>query len=179
MRALVLFAALAALTALAALAGCDWSLHRMQEPLNCPENGDSPYLPAGCNLPTPPGVVAMEAPEPLPPVTRALVERGRDRYERICAPCHGLSGDGDSQIARAMTLRRPPALIAAPVTQFSDDRLAAVIDAGYGVMPPYRSLLAPRDRFAVIQYLRVLQQRDVPLAELPAALQTEAKQWLR
>src|SRR5262245_22524705 len=101
--------------ALFALAGCDWSLHRMQAPDKCTVNGTATRLPNdSCDLEPPTGIVAMEAPAAQPPITRALIERGRDRFDRMCAACHGVRGDGDSPVARAMTLRRPPSLIAAP-----------------------------------------------------------------
>ena len=45
------------------------------------------------------------------PITRELMNRGRDRFEIFCAPCHGVRGDGDSAAAARMELRRPPSLI--------------------------------------------------------------------
>jgi mono/diheme cytochrome c family protein len=162
------------------LAGCDWSLHRMQDQPRCDTWGATTLLPDGtCSQQPPDGIVAMTA-EPEPPaVTRALLERGRDRYERICAACHGFAGDGDSQVARAMTLRRPPSLVDIGVARFSDERILTVIESGYGVMPPYRAVLAPSDRYAVLHYVRVLQHRELALDELPPAVQQEATGWLR
>jgi len=161
------------------LAGCDWSLHRMQEPVACTVHGTTPHLPNdACDLQPPDGIVAMELPAPPPPVTRALLERGRDRFERICAACHGLAGDGISQVARAMTLRRPPSLVDATAKSLPDDRILFVIERGYGVMPPYRAILAPADRHAVLHYVRALQQREVELAALPPEAQQEARRWL-
>ena len=169
-----------ALLVLLAIAGCDWSLHRMQAPDKCIVHGTTTLLPNdSCNLTPPAGIVAMEAaPASPPPITRALVERGRDRFDRMCAACHGLRADGDSPVARAMTLRRPPSLIDARVAAFADDRILNVIATGYGLMPEYGSSLAPADRFAVLHYLRVLQQRDVALDQLSPSLQAEAQQWL-
>src|SRR6266496_1886864 len=46
------------------------------------------------------------------PVTRALLETGRKRFEIICAACHGYLGDGVSLVARNMSLRPPPSLLA-------------------------------------------------------------------
>jgi len=164
---------------LLALAACDWSLHRMQEPVACTVHGTTPHLPNGaCDLQPPDGIVAMEPPAPPPPLSRALLERGRDRFERICATCHGLAGDGISQVSRAMTLRRPPSLVDVAAQRLPDDRILFVIERGYGVMPAYRSVLAAADRHAVLHYVRALQQRDVALDALSADAQKEARRWL-
>lgn len=149
--------AIAVILAVAA-AGCDWSLHRMQRQPRCEIESS-----ADCNLAPPDGTVAMApAPsaQPPPALTRALIERGRDRFDRICAPCHGVLADGDSQVARAMTLRRPPPLIGAAAASLSDARILSVIESGYGVMPSYRAIVAPADRYAILHYVRVLQHRD-------------------
>jgi len=166
--------------ALLALVGCDWSLHRMQAPVQCTVHGTTNLLPNGsCDLEPPAGIVAMDAPAGPPPVTRALLVRGRDRFDRICAACHGLRGDGNSQVARAMTLRRPPSLIDPPVTMLTDERILTVVTTGYGLMPGFGSLLVLGDRFAILHYLRALQQRDVALDQLSLSLQAEARRWLR
>lgn len=44
------------------------------------------------------------------PLTRELLETGRGTYDTWCAVCHGLTGDGDSLVARKMPQRRPPGL---------------------------------------------------------------------
>ena len=169
-----------AVLALLAIAGCDWSLHRMQAPDKCIVHGTTTLLPNdSCNLQPPAGIVAMDTPAPPPQITRALLERGHDRFDRMCAACHGLRADGDSPVARAMTLRRPPSLIDARVAAFTDDRILGVSTTGYGLMPEYGSSLAPADRYAVLHYVRALQQRDVALDQLSPSLQAEARRWLR
>lgn len=168
------------LAILLVLGACDWSLHRMQEQPRCTVHGATNLLPNdSCDLAPPPGTVSILPDVPAPPITRALLERGRDRFDRICAPCHGVAADGDSQVARAMTLRRPPSLVDTTVSQFTDDRILTVIENGYGVMPSYRGLLSVRDRHAVLNYIRVLQQRITALDALPPALQQEASRWLQ
>jgi len=168
-----------------ALAACDWSLHRMQDQPSCkPFEASEQFANGACMQPAPIGAVAFDptpdgAAPPPPPITRALLVRGRDRFERFCAACHGLAADGDSQVARAMTLRRPPSLVDAEATSYPDERVLAVIEHGYGVMPSYAAMIAPRDRYAILHYVRALQQRAVALATLPSAEQQEARQWLR
>jgi mono/diheme cytochrome c family protein len=102
-------------------------------------------------------------------VTAALMRRGRERYDIYCSPCHSRSGDGDGQLPR----RGYPA----PET-FHSDRLRgapnrffyAVITRGYGIMFPYAADIVPRDRWAIVAYIRALQlSRYAPLAMVPPA----------
>lgn len=164
---------------LLALAGCDWSLHRMQEPVGCTVNGATDLLDHGsCDLVPPPGIVAMTAAEPMPPITRALLDRGRDRFDRVCAACHGLRADGVSAVASSMTLRKPPSLVDATVTGFSDERILTVLEVGYGLMPSFHWIPAA-DRYAILHYVRALQHRVVALDQLSPTRRAEARQWLR
>jgi mono/diheme cytochrome c family protein len=102
-----------------------------------------------------------------PPVTAALLERGRGRYDIFCSPCHGLAGDGDGVIV-AHGFPAPPSyhvdrLVAAPAQHFYD-----VMTDGYGVMFSYADRLDPHDRWAVAAYIRALQlSRRAAVAELP------------
>jgi mono/diheme cytochrome c family protein len=145
----------------------------MQDQPRCETDGT--LRGSSCMMTPPEGVVAMEAPAEPPPLTRALIVRGRDRFETFCAPCHGVAGDGNSYVGRVMTLRRPPPLIDTAAASLPDDRILTVIARGYGVMPSYASAVPLRDRYAILNYLRVLQQREIPVAEAPA----EARRWLR
>ncbi len=113
------------------------------------------------------------------PLTRSLLERGRNRFEIYCTPCHGLRGDGATVIAANMTLRRPPSLIEAPVTAFPVGRLFQVVSVGYGLMPSYQSQLPVPDRWAVVAYLRALAlSQRVSLARLPAHARAQAERAL-
>ncbi len=89
------------------------------------------------------------------PVDERLLARGRDRFQVICAACHGVLGDGESQVAMNMSLRRPPSL-----HQFRglpDGYIFEVISRGFGLMPSYDAELSVQDRWAVVAYLRALQ----------------------
>ena len=44
------------------------------------------------------------------PFDEALLARGKSRFEVNCAVCHGVLGDGQSQVALNMSLRPPPSL---------------------------------------------------------------------
>jgi mono/diheme cytochrome c family protein len=89
-------------------------------------------------------------------VDEALMRRGRERYDIFCAPCHGLTGDGDGMVVQR-GYRRPPSfhidrLRAAPPGHIYD-----VIANGFGAMPDYASQIPVRDRWAIAAYMRALQ----------------------
>jgi len=116
------------------------------------------------------GKLNGQASEAFPyPVTQQIVERGRERYNVFCSPCHGFSGDGDGMIVQR-GFRHPPSfhddrLRNAPVGHFFD-----VITNGFGVMYPYGYRVPVADRWAIIAYVRALQlSRQVPIADVPDA----------
>ena len=96
-----------------------------------------------------------------------LLARGQERYGIYCSPCHGLSGNGDGMIVRR-GFPAPPSyhsarLRAAPAKHFFD-----VITNGYGVMYSYAARVEPRDRWAIVAYIRALQEsRNAKLADIP------------
>ena len=105
------------------------------------------------------------------PVTKEIVERGRERYEIFCTACHGLTGNGDGMIVRRGFRR---------AASFNDDRLRQApvghfFDAmtnGWGAMPSYASQIPVQDRWAIITYIRALQlsqQNSATAAASPTA----------
>jgi len=89
-------------------------------------------------------------------VDAATMARGRERFEIYCAPCHGRTGQGNGMIV-LRGYRRPPSfheerLRTAPVGHFFD-----VITNGFGAMPDYAAQVTPRDRWAIVAYIRALQ----------------------
>jgi mono/diheme cytochrome c family protein len=126
------------------------------------------------------GAVGGKYAERLPmPRTRALMERGRTRFEAFCAPCHGMLGDGESMVAPNMTLRRPPPLVSDAAKTLPPGRIFQVITTGYGLMRSYAYELDGDDRWAVVAYLQALQlSRAVPLYALPPAIRARAEKEL-
>jgi mono/diheme cytochrome c family protein len=117
----------------------------------------------------PANIVARDdQPVAAPPLTLALLERGRERFDIACAPCHGRAGDGHGMIVErgfpeppAFTLDR---LRAASVQHFYD-----VMTNGYGAMFSYANRVTPRDRWAVAAYIRALQaSSSARLDDVPA-----------
>jgi cytochrome c553 len=111
-------------------------------------------------------------------LTRETVERGQQRYEVYCATCHGVLGDGASQVGRNMGLREPPSLLDLP--PYPDGYYYAVTSEGFGLMPGYAEKLSPEDRWAVVAYVRALQRsqrarlEDVPPEARPLLLKEGA-----
>lgn len=104
------------------------------------------------------------------PVEAAVLERGRDRFERFCAACHGRDGRAESPVARSMTLRPPPSLHLASIRAYSAGRLFRIASEGYGLMPSYAALLGVADRWAVVAYVQALQlSRHVVVDRLASA----------
>lgn len=89
-------------------------------------------------------------------ITRADLERGRDRFNIFCSPCHGRLGDGRGMIV-LRGLRQPPnyhdpRLVNAPIGHFFD-----VMTNGYGAMFSYASRVPVDDRWRIAAYIRALQ----------------------
>ncbi|HEU4389092.1 MAG TPA: cytochrome c [Blastocatellia bacterium] len=90
------------------------------------------------------------------PVTREVLDRGQERFNITCSVCHGRLGDGEGMVVKR-GFRRPPSLHidrlrTAPAGYFFD-----VVTNGFGAMPDYASQITPRDRWAIIAYIRALQ----------------------
>ena len=104
------------------------------------------------------------------PVNQELLERGEERYKIFCSPCHGLQGDGNGTIAMR-GMKRPPTyhqdrLRQAPNGYFYDN-----ITNGFGAMYGYSAQIPPRDRWAIIAYVRALQlSRHARVTDLPTEL---------
>lgn len=111
--------------------------------------------------------------EPVP-VDRALLDRGRDRYEVFCAACHGLDGAAATPVARAMPL--PPRDLRSPELVAEPGRIRAAIQLGYGLMPSYADRVSGVDAEAVAAWVQVLQNVEVPLDRLPPELRARVLQ---
>ena len=102
------------------------------------------------------------------PVTKEVLERGRERFDIYCAPCHSRLGDGNGFIPSRGFARKPPSyhiprLQKAPLGYFFD-----VMTNGFGIMPDYASQISPEDRWNIVAYIRALQlSQGATMADVP------------
>lgn len=91
------------------------------------------------------------------PVDDQVLARGRDRYNIVCITCHGANADGRGIVAGYF--RPPPAsMYLERLRTAPDGYLFQVITHGKGQMFPQAHQLTPEDRWAVIAYIRQLQE---------------------
>lgn len=119
----------------------------------------------------PPHTVARD--EPLkppsaPPVTLALLERGRARFDINCAPCHGRTGDGNGMIVQR-GFPHPPSYFIDRLRNVPTQHFYDVITYGYGIMYSYADRVEPADRWAIAAYIRALQaSATASISDVPA-----------
>jgi mono/diheme cytochrome c family protein len=113
----------------------------------------------------PSGSFVSELPVPL---TKELLERGHQRFDIFCSPCHGKQGNGQGMIVQR-GFKQPSSfhvdrLREQPIGYFFD-----VMTQGFGQMSSYATQVPPEDRWAIAAYLRALQlSQHAPVAELSA-----------
>lgn len=101
------------------------------------------------------------------PVNEALLERGEERFKIFCSPCHGLQGDGNGMVAMR-GMKHPPSYHIDRLRQAPNGYFYDVITNGFGQMYSYSAQVPPRDRWAIVSYIRALQlSRNAHVAELP------------
>jgi mono/diheme cytochrome c family protein len=90
------------------------------------------------------------------PVDEQVLDRGEQRFNIYCTPCHDKTGSGRGMVVQR-GYRQPPS--------FHIDRLRTVqigyffdvMTNGFGAMPDYRVQISPRDRWNIAAYIRALQ----------------------
>jgi mono/diheme cytochrome c family protein len=103
------------------------------------------------------------------PVTQALIQRGQERFEIFCAPCHDRVGTGNGMIAQR-GYRHPPSYHIARLRDAPIGHFFEVMTHGFGQMPSYADQIAVQDRWAIAAYIRALQLSEhAELADAPAA----------
>ncbi len=90
------------------------------------------------------------------PITAQLLERGRERFDIYCAPCHSPLGDGDGRVPRR-GFPHPPSYHIDRLRNAPDRHFYDVITQGYGIMYSYADRVVPSDRWAIVAYIRALQ----------------------
>lgn len=103
-------------------------------------------------------------------LTAQVMERGQERFNIYCTPCHSQTGVGDGLvIKRGFT--PPPNFHDDRIVAFPDGHIFQVISQGVRTMPSYGKQIPEEDRWAIVAYIRALQRsqrasiNDVPESE--------------
>jgi mono/diheme cytochrome c family protein len=86
-----------------------------------------------------------------------FVQRGRDRYQIYCAPCHSSTGDGNG-ITKRYGMGATPTYHDPRLRTMPDGEIYNTITNGKNTMLPYADKISPEDRWAVVAYVRALQR---------------------
>lgn len=104
-------------------------------------------------------------------MNRALLLRGKKRFDTFCAPCHDSVGTGNGAIVQR-GYKRPPSLHEDRLREALPGYFVNVMTEGFGQMSSYAPQISPQDRWAVAAYIRALQlSQNARLAELPPAVE--------
>ncbi len=88
--------------------------------------------------------------------TKENVELGKRKFLTYCSPCHGDHADGDSRLRGQFP--NPPTLHSARVREMQDGMIYHIITNGQNIMPSYASQITREERWAIVNYIRVLQR---------------------
>jgi mono/diheme cytochrome c family protein len=107
-----------------------------------------------------------------PPVTMGLLTRGRVQYDVFCSPCHDRLGTGNGIVVQR-GMPRPASLNEERQRALTDQHLFDVISDGFGAMYAHGDRVRPRDRWAIVAYVRALQlSQHATLNDVPPEVQT-------
>jgi mono/diheme cytochrome c family protein len=98
-----------------------------------------------------------------------VLARGQERFNIYCSPCHDRTGSGDGMIVQR-GYKQPPSFHTDRLRNLPDGYFFQVMTNGFATMPPYRAQVPPRDRWAIVAYIRALQlSQHATLADVPEA----------
>jgi mono/diheme cytochrome c family protein len=101
------------------------------------------------------------------PVDEQVLNRGEQRYTIFCAPCHDATGGGKGMVVQR-GYRQPTTFHIDRLRQAPPGHFFDVMTNGLGAMPDYRAQISPRDRWAIVAYVKALQlSQHTPAAEIP------------
>lgn len=99
--------------------------------------------------------------------SRAVLDRGQQRYNIYCTPCHDQTGSGEGMIVQR-GYKQPPSMHDARLRAVPDGYFFQVMTNGFGTMPAYKAQVPARDRWAIVAYIRALQlSQNATLADVP------------
>jgi len=90
-------------------------------------------------------------------ITMEVMERGQQRFNIYCAPCHDTNGSGKGLVVQKGFMP-PPDLHLDRIRVFPDGYYYNVITNGIRNMPSYKAQVPVADRWAIVAYVRALQK---------------------
>ena len=90
------------------------------------------------------------------PVTKEVLDRGQDRFNIYCTPCHGATGSGNGMVVQR-GYPQPQTYHSDRLRNIEIGYFFDVMTNGFGRMPDYRAQISPRDRWNIAAYSRALQ----------------------
>jgi mono/diheme cytochrome c family protein len=134
------------------------------------EQGNDTWQGSARNTGLVPGTTNFVATIPVP-VTTALLDRGRERYNISCLPCHGATGDGNGITKKIGAMPVVANLLDKNAIIIPDGQVFHIIGQGKAPnMQGYAATIEINDRWAIVAYVRALQRaRFATLEEVPAA----------
>ena len=101
------------------------------------------------------------------PLTPALLERGQERFNIYCSPCHGRTGLGNGMVIQRGFMP-PPNFHDDRIVQMPDGQVFRTISYGIRMMPSYGKQIPEADRWAIVAYIRALQRSQrATMADVP------------
>ena len=91
------------------------------------------------------------------PMSEGLLQRGHDRFDIYCAPCHGKIGDGNGIVKKLGVMPAVANLHDPRIVKMTDGEIFNTVTFGKGTMGAVGPLIQAEDRWAVIAYLRALK----------------------
>lgn len=106
-------------------------------------------------------------------IDNTFIQRGRERYNIYCLPCHGALGDGMG-VTKAYGMGATPSYHIDRLRIMPEGEIFNTISNGKGNMQSYADKLEVSDRWAVILYVRALQRAQTgALEDVPSAHKSE------
>lgn len=106
-----------------------------------------------------------------PQIRKSIIERGQERFQIYCQPCHGLGGYGDGMIVKR-GFAKPPSYHIKRLREAPEGHLYDVIYNGYGSMYSYAARVPTNDRWAIVAYIRTLQRsQNATAGDVPSGTQ--------
>jgi len=101
------------------------------------------------------------------PVDAAVLDRGEERFNIYCTPCHDRTGSGRGMVVQR-GYRQPPSFHIDRLRNVEIGHFFDVMTNGFGAMPDYRAQVSPRDRWNIAAYIRALQlSQHAAAADVP------------